>query len=109
MCPEVKKGGWSRQEDKLIFDSYVATPSKWSLISIKFPGRTENSVKNRFYSTLRKIAADSRKKKLANKEPMTDQDKKPLANATLNELLTHLEEAHSLVIKAFETQPIEEK
>ncbi len=28
--------------------------NKWSTIAMKMPGRNENSVKNKFYSTLRK-------------------------------------------------------
>ena len=31
--------------------------SKWSKIAESFKGRTENSIKNRFYSTLRRIAS----------------------------------------------------
>jgi len=60
--PNVKKGSWSHQEDYLIFKYFSEYGSKWSQIALNFPGRTENSIKNRFYSTLRRIASDTKKK-----------------------------------------------
>jgi len=56
--PSVKKGGWEAEEDYLIFKLYNKFGSQWSKISLKMPTRTENSIKNRFYSTLRRIAAE---------------------------------------------------
>jgi hypothetical protein len=40
---------------------YKEIGTKWSVIAKYFPGRTENSIKNRFYSTLRRIATKKRK------------------------------------------------
>jgi len=59
--PNVKKGCWTPEEDYLIFKYFMENGSKWSLIASEFPGRTENSVKNRFYSTLRRISLDKKK------------------------------------------------
>lgn len=59
--PEVKKGGWGPEEDFIIFDSFSKFGSKWSKIAKELPGRTENSIKNRFYSTLRRISTESKK------------------------------------------------
>jgi hypothetical protein len=59
--PEVRRGGWSPEEDYIIFKKYNEVGSKWSQISKELPGRTENSIKNRFYSTLRRIAAETKK------------------------------------------------
>jgi hypothetical protein len=61
LSPNVKKGNWTLEEDYNIFNLFSVYGSKWSKIALNFPGRTENSVKNRFYSTLRRIAADIRK------------------------------------------------
>ena len=55
--PDVKKGNWSIAEDELIFNLYQKYGSSWSKIAKYIPGRTENSIKNRFYSTLRKVTA----------------------------------------------------
>jgi hypothetical protein len=59
--PNVKKGGWTAEEDYAIFKNFAQSGSKWSKIAEYLPGRTENSIKNRFYSTLRRIASDSKK------------------------------------------------
>ncbi|CAD8206524.1 unnamed protein product [Paramecium octaurelia] len=59
--PNVKKGGWTSDEDNEIFKGYLAYSSSWSKIAKNLSGRTENSVKNRFYSTVRKLLADQEK------------------------------------------------
>ena len=66
LCPGVKKGAWSEDEDEMIFQLYQKYGSSWSKIAKFIPGRTENAIKNRFYSTLRKIAADKKKTFLEN-------------------------------------------
>ena len=52
---------WNPEEDLIIFEKYKIYGTKWSKISSFLPGRTENSIKNRFYSTLRRIAYDYEK------------------------------------------------
>ena len=52
--PKVVKGNWNIEEDFLIFFFYNCLGGKWTTISSNLNGRTENSIKNRFYSTLRK-------------------------------------------------------
>lgn len=56
--PNVKKGNWTTEEDNLIFRGYLEHGSSWSRIAKELQGRTENSVKNRFYSTVRKLLSD---------------------------------------------------
>lgn len=52
--PNIKKGKWSKNEINLLFDLFNKYGTKWSIISKFFEGRTENALKNRFYSMLRK-------------------------------------------------------
>ena len=59
--PNVKKGDWTPEEDDLIFKLYVNYGSSWSKIALHFKDRTENSIKNRFYSTIRKLYSDQKK------------------------------------------------
>lgn len=59
--PNVKKGDWTPEEDDLIFKLYVNYGSSWSKIAQHFKDRTENSIKNRFYSTIRKLYSDQKK------------------------------------------------
>jgi hypothetical protein len=61
--PNVKKGQWEEEEDFLIFKLFNKYGSQWSKISTYFKKRTENSIKNRFYSTLRRIAAERKKER----------------------------------------------
>lgn len=52
--PIVRKGDWSVNEDVTIFELFQQLGSRWAEIAKRLQGRTENSIKNRFYSTLRK-------------------------------------------------------
>jgi hypothetical protein len=81
--PDVKKGSWGEEEDRLIFDMYQKYGSAWSKISKALPGRTENAIKNRFYSTKRKITSDRKKillsmKKMAKKKTIIKLDEKDI-------------------------------
>ena len=52
--PNLKKGNWTETEDQFILNQRQFLGKSWSEISKKMQGRTENSVKNRFNSLLRK-------------------------------------------------------
>ena len=70
--PDVKKGLWNTEEDFLIMTFYKKYKGSWKKISPLFQQRTENSIKNRFFSQLRKIATlhiQSKEKKFSAKRP----------------------------------------
>lgn len=50
----IDKKPWTQEEDDLIFELHKEFGKSWSKIAESIPGRTDNSVKNRFYSTLRR-------------------------------------------------------
>lgn len=50
----IDKKPWTQEEDDLIFELHKQYGKSWSKIAENIPGRTDNSVKNRFYSTLRR-------------------------------------------------------
>ena len=54
--PNLIKGEWTTEEDFLIMHFYQKYNGSWKEIINLFNGRTENSIKNRFFSQLRKIA-----------------------------------------------------
>jgi hypothetical protein len=58
--PGVKKGEWTCDDDKKIFQFYLQYGARWTEIATHMIGRTENSIKNRFYSTLRRFANKDR-------------------------------------------------
>ncbi len=98
--PNVKKGNWTAEEDLKIFQLFSEFGSKWSKIASFFSGRTENSIKNRFYSTLRRIHAE--KKKNENDSELA----KDCSLTSLEELLQHFPEALSEKVKAMEEENI---
>ena len=56
--PKVKKGNWSSEEQNNIFNNLSVFFTSWSSMSKLLPGRTENSIKNYFYSSVRRIKSN---------------------------------------------------
>jgi len=54
LCPEVKKGEWTEEEDRLIAEGVKELGTKWSEIVKRLPGRTDNAIKNRYNSGARR-------------------------------------------------------
>jgi hypothetical protein len=57
--PEVKKGNWSVEEQEKIFKNLNVHYTSWSSLSKILPGRTENSIKNYFYSSIRRLKSNN--------------------------------------------------
>lgn len=59
--PELRKEKWTKGENKELLHLHEYLGSKWKDIAEKFPGRTDNAVKNQFFSLVRRSLRTARK------------------------------------------------
>ncbi|CAL9039393.1 unnamed protein product [Musa banksii] len=59
--PDIKRGGFTEEEDQRICSLYISIGSRWSIIAAQLPGRTDNDVKNYWNTKLQKKLFGKRK------------------------------------------------
>lgn len=58
--PSLDKREWRTEEDRVLLAAHEALGNKWALIAAKLDGRTDNSVKNRYKSLMRRRVRETR-------------------------------------------------
>ena len=66
--PSNSQDKWSVEEEALLFELWAKLGNKWSDIADALPGRSEGTVKNRFYSTIRRIVRKVKKEDPSNRD-----------------------------------------
>ena len=72
LCPGISKKEWKPVETKLLFQVYLKYKNKWKKISSQFNGRSDNCIKNHFFSVIRKSLRTATK--LLGNEDMSSTD-----------------------------------
>ncbi|KAI3758452.1 hypothetical protein L6452_06015 [Arctium lappa] len=67
--PNIKHGGFSEEEDRIICSLYVSIGSRWSIIAAQLPGRTDNDIKNYWNTRLKKkLLGKQRKEQISRRK-----------------------------------------
>ena len=96
MSPSVKKGEWTEDEDALIFQMFQTLGPKWTVIAKCLEGRTDNSIKNRFYSTIRKMKAQGQDPEISVKYEVSE-EKVPESEERMSTLINQIQHFQSLL------------
>ncbi|KAL5699279.1 hypothetical protein ACHQM5_030207 [Ranunculus cassubicifolius] len=98
--PNIKHGGFSEEEDRIICSLYISIGSRWSIIAAQLPGRTDNDIKNYWNTRLKKKLLGRRRDSQARCVSSFNQDgsrlddcsySHTLSNTTLERMQLHMQ------------------
>lgn len=78
--PNIKHGGFSEEEDRIICSLYISIGSRWSIIAAQLPGRTDNDIKNYWNTKLKKKLFGKQRQKQGSKKGKEINSNMPISN-----------------------------
>ncbi|OHT16621.1 Myb-like DNA-binding domain containing protein [Tritrichomonas foetus] len=78
LSPSINLNPWTAEEDALLIKMYNEYGPKWVKISKSFDGRSDNNLKNRWYTHLKKICEKNQERSESKKETTLEQPKDDL-------------------------------
>ncbi|ERN07267.1 hypothetical protein AMTRI_Chr12g240930 [Amborella trichopoda] len=89
--PNIKHGGFSEEEDRIICSLYISIGSRWSIIAAQLPGRTDNDIKNYWNTKLKKKLLGRRKEQNSRRDSNADARNSPLMDSLSTSALERMQ------------------
>ncbi|KAI4320648.1 hypothetical protein MLD38_034105 [Melastoma candidum] len=93
--PNIKKNAWTKEEERILVTAHVMMGNKWAEMSKFIPGRSENSIKNHWYATKRRLLSSSSSSSM--RKPSTDHSEPSSLEAYIGSLHPHPPKENPLV------------